>query len=526
MSDVQSGEGREVRDGEARAARRFGSARDFTASPDAVDGVGEADRALDPDEPQPVEDFAQSAQDDLMRRLDPSRICPSRHVDLNTAYDVFLKETFPDGSPRSFMNEFRARLMHFQIDVLQGRLPVEAIIYDFPEEFYNKTPEEMREFFDRMISSTGIGEGEPAENPLGLHPFLWRLFRRLEEPEKAVKRLQNLRTDAEFAARQREQEAVGPGADAPTNELMSGQGVNGSGSGLGFDGAEQDAHGSRAVERGSGRDQQPSRREPVEASWRPAGSQAVAARAPASNALVDASDAGMVQGSRPVGLLSGMWHLGGSLFKRVGDSIMPSRPSWVGHPDASREATPVVVAGGFDVSAEAIERDCQRLCELAAWVREASSQGPMVEAMRSFEALSAARGMDGNSMWRAVHDVANGVSQDPEVQQVADMLTSAIREQGLDGSLREMATIKSELTTRCHNRLLALSDQGEDARPELERIDAAVSRLKDAELPFEKPGEDTGLRELSKLAEHIKKAIERLLGRIFGHSSEPASVGP
>jgi hypothetical protein len=505
--------------------------------------------------------------------FDYSKVCPSKYFDSKTAEYTLLKDTHPDGSKRDFYMDFKYRLNKYRRDVYEGRLPPEAVFYDFPEELYDRTPEQVKEFFDQIVFSTGIGKGEPQVAPLGLHPLLFRLFRRIDSDkvEDVSRRFLLLRADAEKIRKRREEEAkqeqgsTSPGSSstdvAPTaTNQVDEEGLSHSvpeakgDQPMGMEGIRRRDASKRSSEgesvsfglRESDRRGQPSSREPVEASWRPADErQPTTGQTPAVGGGVP-----VAYGSGQVGLLSGLWYgLGAAahgLGSRFGHLMAPKDrgPSSPTVPADSRpfpevtnplyrsvlDAAAQDTTSGLDQDIEAIERDCRALADLAAWTKEVAKQGPVADALKSLEDLAVRRGVSTDFIWKDVHAVAKGALQDREVASVAEALSKAIDSVDTEGNLAKMAEAKERVES-ASKRVLDRFEQDEGVdMVKLKRLGDAIDSLKGANAAFEKPGEDKEIGRIAEMARRIaemfKKLIARLLGRGQDAEEAPAPPGP
>jgi hypothetical protein len=527
--------------------------------------------------PTDADEKAMPSEQNNVVMFDESKICPSRYFDSKTAEYTLLKDMHPDGSKRDFYMEFQYRFTKYRRDIYEGRLPPEAVFYDFPEELHDRTPEQVKEFFDRIVFSTGIGSEEPKVTPLGLHPLLFRLMRRIDSDklDDVARRFMLMRSDAEKIrkrreeeAARREQEADKPGsssAEAARNDVDKQEPAQSVPDAkrdqpMGMEGIPRREAAPGSSERVSSvlglreavRPDVTSPRQPEEEPRRPLNErQPVVGQAPALG-----GGGPVAYGSGQVGLLSGLWYgLGAAahgIGSRIGNWAAPkdksssgrSGPSVPAVPDDSRSFPEVTnplyrsvldiaardAAHGLDQDIEVIERDCRTLLDLAAWTREVATQGPVADALKSLEDLAARRGVSTDAVWKDAHAVAKGELQDRDVAGVAETLAKAIASVDTQGNLARMGEAKQRVES-ASSRILERIDREQGVDPsKAKRVEDALGSLKDANAAFEKPGEDKEIRRIAEMARRIAEAFKRLVNRLLGRGQDaeeaPAPPGP
>jgi hypothetical protein len=412
--------------------------------------------------------------------------------------------------------EFTYRLSKYRRDIYEGRLPPEAVFYDFPEELYNRTPEQVKEFFDKIVFSTGIGKDELQSPPMDIHPFLFRLFRRIDSDklENAAKLFLSLRNDVE-KIRKRQQEE-----DAKKNKDVE----NSSSSQINI--RSKDSQENSAKSKPETMFNQPMGMEGIRR--RPDVRSNVDALTSTNPLIANPPIASSAYASAPVGLLSGVWYGLGAAAHRLG--------TWINSRGAQKYETEAIsditVASdrekGIDSDMEEIERDCRALVEFSAWTKEVARQDPVAEALKGLDDLAVRRGLSKDAMWKTVHEVAKGTLQDNEVKTVVDNLSKAIETVDVEGKLSKMAEAKERVESASKHILDQLEQgKGIDALT-LKKFENAMDSLKNANAAFEKPGEEKELQRIAEMgrrfADMVKRLINRLLGR--GQDAEEAPSAP
>jgi len=441
--------------------------------------------------------------------FDQSKVCPSKYFDSKTAEQTLLKGTHPDGSKRDFYMEFTYRISKYRKDIYEGKLPPEAVFYDFPEELYNRTPEQVKEFFDKIVFSTGIGKDELKSPPMDIHPFLFRLFRRIDSDklENAAKLFLAMRNDVEKIKKRQQEEEM-------QNNKKKGV----------------ETSPSSPINVRSNDDQKNAANSmPKDMRNQPMGMEGIRRRLDEEvpTGSINPSMAPAAYGPTQVGLLSGLWYGLGAAAHSVGtwfDSKVArkggnqSAPNIGGTLDSER--------GGLDWDIEEIERDCRNLVEVAAWTKEAAKQGPVADALKGLDDLAVQRGLSKDAIWKNVHGVAKGTVQDNEVKTVMENLSKAIESVDVEGKLSKMAEAK-ERVEDASKRILDHLEQGKSIDAlKLKRFENAMDSLKYADAAFEKPGEEKELQRISEMGRRIADMVKRLINRILGRGQDAEEAPP
>ena len=503
-----------------------------TQAMNELDVVEDGTKQMDGPKELTEEQRVNSEAADNIIMFDQSKVCPSKYFDSKTAEQVLLNGTHPDGSKRDFYMEFTYRLSKYRRDIYEGKLPPEAVFYDFPEELYNRTPEQVKEFFDKIVFSTGIGKDEPKNPPMNIHPFLFCLFRRIDSDklENAAKLFLSMRNDVEKIRKRQQEEAL-------QNNRKKGLETSPSSS-MNVQTNEDQKNVSRSMPKAM-----PNQPMGIERIQRRLNDEAPTVPSSANRSMVPETHPsipgyGPVQTAPvPAGLLSGILHGFGKGLGALGAVAYYAgyyAKKWISnigaHKDGTNFISDIGVASdsenGNDWDIEAIESDCRDLVECAAWTKEAANQGPVADALKELDDLAARRGLSKDAMWKNVHEVAKGALQDNELKTVVDNLSKAIESVDAEGRLSKMAEAKERVES-ASRRILDHLEQGKgiDAL-KLKRFENAMDSLKNADAAFEKPGEEKELQRIAEMGRRIADMIKRLINRILGRSQYAEEAPP
>ena len=534
MSDTQ-GQGPQGPQDSENIEKKAANIRSFTRRSFELAPVESDSMSDDELSPRPTQAVKDPTEEERINSEDPnnvimfdqSKVCPSKYFDSKTAEQVLLNGTHPDGSKRDFYTEFTYRLSKYRRDIYEGKLPPEAVFYDFPEELYNRTPEQVKEFFDKIVFSTGIGKDELKSPPMDIHPFLFRLFRRIDSDklENAAKLFLSMRNDVEKIRKRQQEEEMKKNKVA---ETRSSSPINVRGN--------DDA--AKSMPKGM-----PNQPMGMEGIRRRLNEEAPTVPGSANRSMVPETypsipGYGPVQAAPvPAGLVSGILHGFGKGLGALGAVAYYAgyyAKKWISnigaHKDGTNFISDIGVASdsenGNDWDIEAIESDCRDLVECAAWTKEAANQGPVADALKELDDLAARRGLSKDAMWKNVHEVARGALQDNELKTVVDNLSKAIESVDVEGRLLKMAEAKERVES-ASRRILDHLEQGKgiDAL-KLKRFENAMDSLKNADAAFEKPGEEKELQRIAEMGRRIADMIKRLINRILGRSQDAEEVPP